>query len=183
VIGVDLLALAAKAALAALLLVAAGAKLADLDGFGSTVRLFVPRRGAMPAPRTIAVGITLAELALGAASLSCPAASWLNPVVLAVGCAFLLVSVVGFAAHRGRSCRCFGALTRRTFDAAGIARSAVIAAAAAVAITPVPASSVRLAAAERVLLLAASGLLAIASFTAARALAAGRQGQPGWAAS
>lgn len=180
----DMLALGAKSALAVLLLVAAGAKLADLDGFASTVRLFVPllprRATAAVVPLAIALGITLAELVLGAASLSSPAATWLNRVVFAAGCAFLAVSVVGFAVHRGRSCRCFGALTRRKFDAAGIARSAVIAVAAAIAMTPVQPSSVRLAAAERILLLAGSGVLALAAFTAARALAAVRTARPGW---
>lgn len=39
----DTLALMAKAGLAAMLLVAAGAKLADLDGFALTARLFLPR--------------------------------------------------------------------------------------------------------------------------------------------
>src|SRR5436189_195813 len=41
---VDVVVLGAKAGVAAVLLVAAGAKLADRGGFADTVRLFVPRR-------------------------------------------------------------------------------------------------------------------------------------------
>ena len=38
----EFVSLVAKAVLATMLLVAGGAKLADLDAFGSSVRLFVP---------------------------------------------------------------------------------------------------------------------------------------------
>ena len=180
----NLLILCAKAAIAVLLLVAAGAKLADLDAFASTVRLFLPGRGLPAASALIlAAGSTLAELALGAASLADPAAGWLNPVVFGACCAFLAVSVTGFAVHRGRSCRCFGALTQRKFDLAAIGRGAVIAAAAAVAMRPAQLSAIQLGLAGRLLLLAAGGLLALAAFTAARALTTGRTARPGWASS
>jgi hypothetical protein len=174
----DVLVLGAKSALAVLLVVAAGAKLADLPGFASAVRLFVPRPAPWPILRAAALGIALAEFALGAASLSSPAAGWLNPVVWAVGCAFIAVSGAGYAFHRGRSCRCFGALSQRRFDAAGIARSILIAAVAAVAMAPVQPSSVRLTATARFLLLAAAALLAFAALTAARVLAMSRETQP-----
>jgi hypothetical protein len=175
---VDVLVLGSKSALAVLLLVAAGAKLADLTSFAAAVRLFVPRPPRWPVLRAAALGIALAELALGAASLSSPAAGWLNPVVLAAGCAFVAVSGVGYAFHRGRSCRCFGALSQRKFDAAGIVRSIFIAAAAAVAMAPVPPSSVQLTATSRLLLAAAAAMLAFVAFTAARVLAISRETQP-----
>jgi hypothetical protein len=175
---VDLLVLGAKAALAVVLVVAAGAKLADLNGFASAVRLFAPRPVPWPVLRAVALGIAAAEFALGAASLSSPAAGWLNPVVLGAGCAFIAVSAVGYAFHRGRSCRCFGALSQRKFDAAAIARSILIAAMAAVAMAPVRPSSVQLTAITRVLLLAAAAMLAFVALTAARVLAASREAQP-----
>jgi hypothetical protein len=174
----DVLILAAKAALAALLVTAAGAKLADLAGFASAVRLFAPRRAAGSVLRAVALGIAFAELGLGAASLSSPAVTWLNPAVFAVGCAFVAVSAVGYAFHRGRSCRCFGALSQRKFDAAGVARSVVIAAVAAIAMSPVQPTFIQLALAARLLLLATALLLALAAFTAARALAMSREAQP-----
>ena len=174
----DVLVLGAKAALAVVLVVAAGAKLADLHGFASAVRLFAPRPAPWPVLRAVALGIAVAEFALGAASLSSPAAGWLNPVVLAVGCAFAAVSAVGYAFHRGRSCRCFGALSQRKFDAAGIARSILIVAMAAVAMAPVQPSSVQLTPITRVLLLAAAAMLAFVALTAARVLAMSREAQP-----
>ncbi len=44
--------LAAKTAIAVLLLIAGGAKMADLAGFGSAIRLFVPASSAAPASLT-----------------------------------------------------------------------------------------------------------------------------------
>jgi hypothetical protein len=189
----DMLILGAKSALAVLLLVAAGAKLADLPGFASAVGLFVPRPASWavlrpaswpvlrpaswPVLRSVALVIALAELVLGAASLSSPAARWLNPVVFAVCCAFVAVSGAGYAFHRRRSCRCFGALSQRKFDAAGIARSVLAAAAAAFAMAPVQPSSVQLTATSRLLLLAAAAMLAFVAFTAAKVLALSRETQ------
>jgi len=175
--------LGAKAILAVMLVVAGGAKLADLAGFAAVLRLFAPRRlagsaAAQPALRRLALAVALGELALGMISLSCPAAGWVNPVVAAAGCAFVVVSVAGYAFHRGRSCRCFGALSQRRFDRAGIARAIVIAAAAGAALARVPAESVRLGSGDRLLLLAGACLTAFVALTAARALAASRDALP-----
>lgn len=171
----------AKAGLAVLLLVAGAAKLAGLDGFAATVRLFVPARllaqtplrpPPRSLPRRIALAVALGEVALGAVSLTAPAAGWVNSVVLAAGGGFVIVAVIGYVRHRGRSCRCFGALSRRRFDRAGIGRAVVIAAAAGVPLAGrLSASAVRITPADRGLLLAAALLLAAGAFTAARVLA------------
>jgi hypothetical protein len=176
--------LGAKAILAVMLLVAGGAKLADLAGFAASVRLFIPRRLAAaawsrPASRGLAGALAAGELALGGASLTSPAAGWLNPVVLGAGCAFVAVSLAGYVFHRGRSCRCFGALSQRRFDRAGIGRAVLIAALAGLATAAVPPSSIQLGLASRGLLLAASCLIAFAAFTAARSLAVSREALPG----
>lgn len=175
--------LGAKAVLAVMLLVAGGAKLADLAGFAAALRLFTPRRvagsaAAQPLLRRLALSVALGELALGTVSLTCPAVAWVNPVVLAAGCAFVLVSVAGYAFHRGRSCRCFGALSQRRFDRAGIGRAVLIAALAALAMAGVPAPAVRLSLSDRLLLLAGACLIAFVACTAARALAASRAALP-----
>jgi hypothetical protein len=175
---VDVLILCAKTAVACLLIVAGGAKLSDPASFASTVRLFLPFRVAWPLLSAIAVGVSLGELAAGLASLTLPAIAALNALVFAVACAFVAVSAVGFAFHRGRSCRCFGALSQRTFDAAGLVRSVVLAAIAAVALAHVGAPALQLDTTARVLLLAAAGLLAVAAFTAARARGPGRDPEP-----
>jgi hypothetical protein len=166
---VDVLVLCAKTAVACLLIVAGGAKLSDPASFASTVRLFIPFRVAWPLLSAIAVGVSLGELAVGLASLTLPAITALNALVFTIACAFVAVSVTGYALHHGRSCRCFGALSQRKFDAAGVLRSAVTAGIAAVALAHVGAAALQLDATARVLLLAAAGLLALAAFTAARA--------------
>lgn len=174
----DVLVLGAKSLLAVMLLVAGGAKLADLTGFAGSVRLFIPRRIPGEVREGMALGVALTELLIGAVSLSSPTIRWLNPVVFALGCVFVAVSGLGYAFHRGRSCRCFGALSRRKFDVAGILRSTAIAALAAVAMLNVRPGSIQVGATARILLLAAAALLAAASFTAARALAVSRDAQP-----
>jgi len=175
---VDVLVLCAKTALACLLIVAGGAKLSDPASFASTVRLFISLRVAWPWLSAIAAGVSLGELAVGLASLTLPAITALNALVFAIACAFAAVSAMGYAFHRGRSCRCFGALSHRRFDAAGILRSAVVAGIAAVALAHVGAAALQLDTTARMLLFAAAGLLALAGFTAARARSAGREPEP-----
>ena len=116
--------LACKTAIAVLLVAAGGAKLADRRGFAASVRLFLPGPAAPRLHRAVALGIAGGEIAVGAASLSSPRARWLNLVVLAICCGFVAVSAAGYRWHRGRSCRCFGALSRRRFNLAGLGRSA-----------------------------------------------------------
>jgi len=174
----DVPVLCAKTALACLLIVAGGAKLSDPASFASSLRLFIPLRVAWPLLSVIAVGVSLAELAVGLASLTLPAITALNALAFAIACAFVAVSATGYAFHRGRSCTCFGALSQRKFDAAGVLRSAVIAGVATVALAHVRAAALQLDPAARMLLFAAAGLLAVAAFTAARARGAGSEQEP-----
>jgi hypothetical protein len=167
-------ALGAKAVIAVLLLVAGGAKLADVAGFAAAIRLFLP---AGAPPRVLAglpaagAAVALTEVLIGAASLCWPAARWLNGPVLALACGFVAVAAFGYALHRGRPCRCFGALTRRSFRIRTIAQALVIAGLAGLALRPARPAQVDLGPASHLLLLAAAGLLVLAAFTAARALA------------
>jgi hypothetical protein len=174
-----LIALAGKLALAMTLIAAGSAKLAGVGQFASTVRLFFPRGlarvlagRAVPASRAAAGLIAVAELAAGCASLAAPRAGWLNWVVLGIGALFIVISAAGYARYRNRSCNCFGGLSRRKFDRQGIARSLVIAAAGAAATLPVPATALRLSAADTSVLLAAAALASCATFAAAKAVAA-----------
>ena len=166
--------LAAKAALAVLLLVAGGAKLADPAGFATAIRLFVPSRApariqaAIPA---VAAAVIAAELAAGTISLCSPAVAWVNLAVLALACGFTVVAGVGYGRYRDRPCRCFGALTRRSFSARSLLQSLVILAAAALAIRPAGQVAEALGLTARLLLLAAAGLMVLAAGTAAKALA------------
>lgn len=169
------LAVAAKSLIAVMLLVAGGAKLADPASFAAAVRLFVPLRSPWLVVRAAAVGIAIAELALGAASLSLPSLGWLNPLVFTFTCGFIGVSSVGYVFHRGRSCRCFGALSNRKFDATSVIRSVVIAVVAGVSMLNVPSASLDVTIPGRALLLLGGVVVAVAAFTAARALAFDRR--------
>ncbi len=172
----------AKAAVAVLLLVAGGAKLADLAGFAAAVRLFVPARAAaLPlAGLPAAAALASAELAAGGASLCWPAAGWLNVLVLVLACGFCAVALLGYVRHRGRPCRCFGALTRRSFGARNIGQTAVILAAAILATRSASPAQLGFGLGDHLLLLAGAGVVVLAAFTAARALATG-EAQPGLA--
>lgn len=164
------LALTAKVIVAVVLLVAGGAKLADVRGFAAAVRLLIPVRVPGITGRMIALAVAAGEVALGLASLSSPATGWLNTVVLGATCGFVAVSVWGYAFHRGHSCRCFGALSRRKFDVLGITRALATAAAAALAAIGLPRAMVEINAADQVLLLLTAALTSLAAFSAARAL-------------
>ena len=169
------LVLAAKAALAVLLLASGGAKLADIAGFAAAIRLFVPGRAVARLPVALpAAAITIAavELIAGGLSLCWPAAGWMNPAVLVLGCGLGAVAGIGYVKHRGRPCHCFGALSRRGFSVRTLLQALVIVAAAALACQRVhPAPQLGLGAGMRVLLLAAAGLLAAGAATAAKVLA------------
>ncbi len=165
--------LAAKAAIAVLLIAAGGAKLADPVGFTAAIRLFVPppaarRRALVPA---VAAAVIAAELVAGAVSLCWPAAAWANLAVLVLACGFTVVAGLGYARYRGRPCRCFGALTRRSFSARSLVQSLVILAAATLAASPIATDTVAIGLTAHLLLLAAASLLALAASTAAKALA------------
>jgi len=172
---VTVLVLTAKAAIAVLLLASGAAKLADLTGFAATIRLFVPARAAarlLPALPVAAITVAAAELLAGAVSLCWPAAGWVNPAVLTLGCGFAAAAAAGYARHRGRPCHCFGALSRRGFSARTLLQALVIVAAAVLACQRVrPAAQLQFSAGLHVLLLAAAGLLIGAVYTAAKALA------------
>jgi Methylamine utilisation protein MauE len=172
---VDVLPLAAKALLATMLLIAGGAKLAGLAGFAATIRLFVPIRIPRLAAPWMAAGTASVEIAVGAGSLSWPAAGWLNLVVFALTCGFVVVAGAGYVFRRGQSCRCFGALSGRKFDVAGVTRNAIIAAVAAVALVRVRPALTGVDQAQRTGLLLAGLLLALVAFTAARTMAVGRE--------
>lgn len=170
----DILILGAKAAIAVTLLIAGGAKLADISGFTATMRLFLPWQLSRPVLRCSAVGIAVTELLLGAFSLSSPSARWLNPMIFALTLLFVVAALLGYALHRGRSCRCFGALSQRKFDALGILRNVTIAVLAAAAMIRVPSPTTSIDLPERTALAIEAMMLGLANFTAARSIAATR---------
>jgi hypothetical protein len=168
------LVLGCKAGLAVLLLVAGAAKLADIAGFGSAIRLFLPARlSPRPAALVSAAGaraVALTEIGLGLGSLGWPASGWLNLAVLVIAAGFVAVAGVGLVLHPGRSCGCLGTLSQRSFGRRGLAQAVAIAAAAALATRQVHAAQLRIDLAEQLLLLTAAGLTALVAFTAAHVI-------------
>jgi hypothetical protein len=176
---VDALVLATKSGLALMLVVAGSAKLAGVSSFAATVKLFIPIQGSPRMMERIAVGIVTFELFLGGASLAFPSVAAINLLVLATGCAFLSVSSLGYVRHRGKSCLCFGQLSNRVFDAAGVMRSLVILGlAAGVVAIAVSRSSIQLATGDHVLLLGGAAVVAVATYTAARGAAMTNEAEP-----
>ena len=168
----DFLVTGAKSVIAMLLLVAGGAKLADVTAFAATMRLFLPWQANRSIMRPWAFGIALGEVVLGTASLSAPSVGWLNLVIFALTCMFVCVAAAGYILYRGRSCSCFGALSQRKFDGTGVLRSLVIAAVAGLALPSVPPAAVQVSMTDRSLLGVAAVLIAGAALAAARSLAA-----------
>jgi hypothetical protein len=169
--------LCAKAGLAVLLLVAGGAKLADLAGFGAAVRLFLPAR-AIRLASPAGLAIAAAELVAGGVSLCWPALGWVNIAVLVLAVGFAVVAVTGYIRHRGQQCRCFGTLSRRGFGRREVGQAMAIMAAAVIAARPAGGAQVQLATTAQVLLLCGAGLTAVAARTAAGALATGAGAAP-----
>jgi hypothetical protein len=125
--------------------------------------------------RVLAAAIAIGEVAAGSASLSMPAVGWLNPAVFVICCCFLAVWTVGYLRHAGRPCRCFGALSRRGFTAAGIGRAAGLTLAALAATASVPQVAIELSLLTRLGLLAGAALVVMAAFSAAAAAGAKRE--------
>ena len=176
--------LGAKAALAVLLVVAGSAKLAGLEGFAGAIRLFLP--GWLPRPALTAVPFAAAliaagELLTGLVSLCWPALGWVNVAVLALASGFTAVAAAGYARRRGQPCNCFGALTRRGFGPRTLVQAVLITGAAWLANQPARPSQLQIGLSAHLLLLAGAGITAVAAYTAASALAAGRS-EPGMAA-
>lgn len=167
-----------KAFIAVLLLAAGGAKLADLRGFASAVRLFLPPAVPRALPRTLAGAVAVVEITTGAGSLGLPRATWLNTAVLGICGCFLAVATIGHARHRGQSCRCFGGLSRSGFGAAGVARAAGLTLAAFAAVASVPVQAVALRPAAQLGLVVVGLLVAGAAYSAAAAVD-GQRGIPG----
>ncbi|PRX98065.1 MauE/DoxX family redox-associated membrane protein [Allonocardiopsis opalescens] len=121
-------------ATATVLLTAGFAKLWGLRAFAATIRTFLPmvlRDG--PAPRAIAAGVTLAEVALGGWLLLVPAS-----VPAALACAafctgLLVTAVVGAVRDRGAPCNCFGGLGQERFGPWGVVQAALLLAGAVLA--------------------------------------------------
>lgn len=115
-----------RASLAAVLLAAGAAKLADtrsfaltLLGLGMPVRLRLLTRG-------LAYAIPLLEMVLGLAIVSGLWPLFVNGAVLTLMGGFSLVVIVALSRKLNVACRCFGTLSDSQFSKQGLARSLLL---------------------------------------------------------
>ena len=118
--------LMSRASLAAVLVAAGAAKLADVRGFATTLRGL-----GMPAKqdsliRAIAFIIPLVELVLGIALISGLWPAIINAMVLVLYCGFTLVVIYALRRKVNVACRCFGMLSDSQFSSKGLARSLLL---------------------------------------------------------
>lgn len=110
-----------RAALAAILVISAGAKAADVDGFGETVTSLLGIRARRFGHAVGMVAICL-ELAVGLALATNWAAPTTAAVALLVLTSMAALSAYGWWRRPGLLCRCFGGLTKSTFGRSGLMR-------------------------------------------------------------
>jgi len=115
-----------RASLAAVLVAAGAAKLADVRSFTSTlIGLGVPVRRRLLL-RGLARIIPLVEVGLGLAVVSCLWPTVINGAVLTLMCVFSIVVTVALRRKLNVACRCFGTLSDSQFSNKGLARSVLL---------------------------------------------------------
>ena len=115
-----------RASLAAVLVAAGAAKLADIKGFTATLRgLGMPdNHGSFT--RGVAFIISLVEVVLGIALVSGLWPTIVNVMVLVLYCSFTLVVIIALSRRVNVACRCFGMLSDSQFSSKGLIRSVLL---------------------------------------------------------
>lgn len=112
-----------RTSLAAVLVAAGAAKLADIRSFTTTlIGLGIPIRPGLLI-RGLALIVPLVEVGLGIAMVSGLLPKVINSAVLVLMCGFSLVVIVALARKVHVTCRCFGILSDSQFSSKGLARS------------------------------------------------------------
>lgn len=123
---VQIIVLLIRALLAAVLVAAGAAKLADTRSFATTlIGLGVPARRECWA-RGLALMVPLLEMGLGLALVSGLWPTVINAAVLVLMCSFSIVALVALRKAPQVTCRCFGALSDSQFSGRGLARSLLL---------------------------------------------------------
>jgi hypothetical protein len=129
---VQIIVLLIRALLAAVLVAAGAAKLADTRSFAATVvGLGIPARRKRLV-RGLALAIPLLEMGLGLGLVSGLWSTGINGAVFVLLGGFSLVVLIALRKAPNVACRCFGALSDSQFSRKGLARSLFLTALAAV---------------------------------------------------
>ncbi len=170
-----------RAGLAAVLVAAGSAKLADRRSFALTLMgLGLPARWRLLL-RGLALLIPLFELGLGLAIVSGLWPIVINSVVLVLMVSFSLVVIVALRRKLKVSCRCFGMLSDSQVSSRGLARSIVLTGVAALVLWSGNVLSLQITASPvmSILLIAGFLLFALAAAQAAQSLAVLKEEMPG----
>lgn len=162
-----------RASLAAVLVAAGAAKLADVSGFATTLQgLGIPAR-LVSLVRGLALVVPLVEVALGIALVSGLWPTVISSVVLVLMCGFSLVVIVALRRRVRVACRCFGTLSDSQFSGRGLVRSLVLTLLAVVVLWGGGAYTLGFSASLPALLLLVAGylLFGLAAAQAARSIA------------
>ncbi len=121
-----------RTSLAAVLVAAGAAKLADTRSFATTLMgLGVPAHRELLI-RGLARIIPLVELGVGIAAVSGLWPTVVNSALLVLTCSFSVVVIVALSKRLQVACRCFGALSDSQFSGKGLVRSVFLTILAAV---------------------------------------------------
>ncbi len=123
---VQIIVLLIRALLAAVLVAAGSAKLADTRSFATTlIGLGVPAHRERLV-RGLALVVPLAEVGLGLGLVSGFWPTVINGAVLVLMCGFSTIVLVALRKAPTVACRCFGALSDSQFSGKGLARSLLL---------------------------------------------------------
>ena len=162
-----------RAVLAAVLVAAGAAKLADTRSFAHTlIGLGVPAR-RKHLVRGLALAVPLLEIGLGLGLVSGLWPTVISGAVLVLMCSFSLVVLVALRKAPHVACRCFGALSDSQFSGKGLVRSLLLTILAIVAFWSGNAYTPQLEGSPSTIVLLVAGylLFAVAAAQAARTIA------------
>jgi len=162
-----------RASLAAVLVAAGAAKLADVRSFAITLRgLGIPARYE-PLIRGLAIIVPLGEVVLGIGLVSGLWPTVINAIVLVLMGGFSLIVLFALLKRLHVPCRCFGMLSDSQFSRQGLARSLLLTLLAAMVLWGESVYSLRFDASPVTILLLIAGFLlfGLATGQAAKAMA------------
>jgi hypothetical protein len=155
-----------RTSLAAVLIAAGAAKLADTQSFATTLLgLGVPARRRLLVLR-LALFVPLLEVAVGIATVSGLWPTLINGIVLLLMGGFSLIVLVALRRKLAVACRCFGALSESQFSPQGLARSSFLTIVAGVVFWSGRTFPIQFEASPAATLLLVSGFLLFASAAA-----------------
>lgn len=159
-----------RASLAAVLVIAGAAKLADLQSFIATLTGLGVRDGKIHVVSVLSRVVPLIEISLGLALVTGLWPSVVNAAVMLLMAGFSIVVVVALYKAPHVACRCFGALSESQFSKRGLGRTLLLTALSAVVYWGSNAYSLQYKAATWTIVLLVGGYVLLAAVAAQSAM-------------